>query len=349
MTSSFLKLVTIFESIAIGLVITILFCLLAIRIARWAKLLDIPGSANHKQHFQPTPLAGGIALFLSAVVLITIFHLWRMPYSYLLLAAAIVFAFGIWDDARGLSAPQKLVGQIIASILLIVSGTSVKILENVAFLSPIVINILDWGLTIFWLVGIANSINLIDSMDGLALGTVGISFGFLMTMALVAQQVDLALFSAIFLGICIGIYTFNISPAWLFLGDSGTQSIGFILAAVAIIYTPHNLPQASSWFVPILILGFPIFDTTLVVVSRLLHHKPVFHGDLGHTYHRLVAMGLDPNRAVTSIHVVALILNLLAFIALSLSPWKANAVFFAVVLVGVILLIFFVRKHPQPI
>ncbi len=349
MTSSFLRLATVFEAVSIGLVIAILFSLLAIRIARWAKLLDIPGSANHKQHSQPMPLAGGIALFLSAIVLMTIFHLWRPPFSFLLLAATIVFAFGIWDDARGLSAPQKLAIQVFASILLIVSGSSIRILENVSFLSPIVINILDWGLTIFWLVGIANSINLIDSMDGLAVGTAGISFALLMALALVAQQVDLALFSAIFLGICIGIYAFNITPAWLFLGDSGTQTIGFILAAVAMIYTPNNLPQGSSWFVPMLVLGVPIFDTTLVVVSRLLLHKPVFHGDLAHTYHRLVAMGLDPNRAVLSIHLTTLILNFLAFIALSLSPWKANSIFFAVVLVGVTLLIFFVRKQPQPI
>jgi UDP-GlcNAc:undecaprenyl-phosphate GlcNAc-1-phosphate transferase len=351
MTSSFLKLVAIFEAITVGLVIAILFSLLAIKIAGWAKLVDVPGSATHKQHSHPTPLAGGISLFLSAVVLVTIFHLWRTPFSWLLLASAIVFAFGIWDDARGLSAPQKLVGQVFASVLLIVSGSYIRILDNFsnAFLTPTIITILNWGLTIFWLVGIANSINLIDSMDGLAVGTAGIAFAFFMAMALAAQQDNLALFSAIFLGICIGLYAFNISPAWLFLGDSGAQTLGFILAAVAILYTPNNLPQGSSWFVPILVLGVPIFDTTLVVISRLLLHRPVFHADLAHTYHRLVALGLDPNRAVLSIHVTTLILNFLALIALSLSPWKANTVFFAVVFSGLILLIFFVRKPLRPV
>jgi UDP-GlcNAc:undecaprenyl-phosphate GlcNAc-1-phosphate transferase len=220
---------------------------------------------------------------------------------------------------------------------------------SIAFLTTTIITILNWGLTIFWLVGIANSINLIDSMDGLAVGTAGIAFAFFMAMALAAQQDSLALFSAIFLGICIGLYAFNISPAWLFLGDSGAQTLGFILAAVAILYTPNNLPQGSSWFVPILVLGVPIFDTTLVVISRLLLHRPVFHADLAHTYHRLVALGLDPNRAVLSIHVTTLILNFLALIALSLSPWKANTVFFAVVFSGLILLIFFVRKPLRPV
>jgi UDP-GlcNAc:undecaprenyl-phosphate GlcNAc-1-phosphate transferase len=350
MTSSFLQLVTLFEAIGGGLIATILFSFLAIRIARRTKLLDIPGSATHKKHTRPTPLAGGIATVLSALVLMTVFRLWRTPFSLLLVSATIIFAFGVWDDAKGLSAPQKLVGQVAASIILIVSGSSIRFLENfsISFLSPMIITAFNWGLTIFWLVGISNSINLIDSMDGLAVGTVGIAFAFFMAMAQVAQQGHLALFSAIFLGICIGLYMFNISPARLFLGDSGAQTLGFILAAVAMIYTPNNLPQASSWFVPILVLGVPIFDTTLVVVSRLLLRKPVFQADLSHTYHRLVALGLDPNRAVLAVHVAAIILNFLALIALSLSPWKANAVFFTVVLTGLMLLLFFVRKLPRP-
>jgi UDP-GlcNAc:undecaprenyl-phosphate GlcNAc-1-phosphate transferase len=95
-------------------------------------------------------------------------------------------------------------------------------------------------------------------------------------------------------------------------------------------------------------MGVPIFDTTLVVVSRLLLHRPIFQGDLAHTYHRLVALGLDPNRAVLAIHLTTLILGLLALIALSFSPWKANAVFCTVVFASAILLIFFVRKLPQP-
>jgi UDP-GlcNAc:undecaprenyl-phosphate GlcNAc-1-phosphate transferase len=276
--------------------------------------------------------------------------MWHKPYVALLVAAAIVFVFGLWDDARGLSAPQKLIGQVLASILLISSGVSVQFLGglSIAFLSPILIKVFNWGITVFWLVGIANSINLIDSMDGLAAGIAGIAFAFFMGMALVAQQSSLALFSAIFLGICIGLYIFNVNPARLFLGDSGAQTLGFILAAVAMIYAPDNLPQGSSWFVPIMVLGVPIFDTTLVVVSRLLHRRPVFRADRAHTYHRLVALGLSPSRAVLSIHMATLVLNFMAFIALSLPPWKATSVFFAAVLVGAIFLIILVRKNPQP-
>jgi UDP-GlcNAc:undecaprenyl-phosphate GlcNAc-1-phosphate transferase len=114
------------------------------------------------------------------------------------------------------------------------------------------------------------------------------------------------------------------------------------------IYTPHKLPQASSWFVPIMVLGVPIFDTTLVVVSRLRRHKPVFHADLTHTYHRLAYLGLDPSRAVACLHVTTLMLCLLAFIALSRPPREASIIFGATVLAGLTVLIFLVTRKPKP-
>jgi len=292
------------------------------------------------------PLAGGIVLALSLLVLVPILHLWQGDIPKLLAAAAIVFVFGLWDDAKGLGAPAKFIGQISASILLIASDVSVHFLEGLSlpFLNSSTLLFLDWGVTILWFIGMTNAFNLIDSMDGLVAGVAGIAFAFFMCMALISRQVLLAQFSAALFGICIGLYIFNVSPARLFLGDSGAQTLGFILAAVAMIYAPDNLPQGSSWFVPIMVLGVPIFDTTLVVVSRLLRHKPVFHADRAHTYHRLVALGLDPNRAVLAIHVTTLILNFLAFIALSMPPLTATLIFCSVVLVGVIFLVFLLRR-----
>jgi UDP-GlcNAc:undecaprenyl-phosphate GlcNAc-1-phosphate transferase len=350
MTISFLKLLEILKIVASGVLAAVVLGPLAIWIARRAGLLDIPGAAAHKRHERPTPLAGGIALALCVVLLMTIFHLWHNPYSALLAATGIVFVFGLWDDARGLNATQKLIGQILASVVLIASGVSVKFLFglSIPFLSPGVLTVINWIITIFWLVGIANAINLIDSMDGLALGICIIALIFFVGMALVAQQNDLAQFGGIFLGICLGLYVYNISPARLFLGDSAAQTLGFVLAAVAMLYSPHDLPQASSWFVPIMVLGVPIFDTTLVVVSRLLSRRPIFQADNAHTYHRLVALGLDPGRAVLTVHIASLTLNFLAFMALSLVPWQANLVFGLAVAAGVSLLVFLERKSQIP-
>jgi UDP-GlcNAc:undecaprenyl-phosphate GlcNAc-1-phosphate transferase len=332
-----------------GLVVALAFCPLAIWIAKRVGLVDIPGKAAHKHHTRPTPSAGGIALFLSMVVIVLIFHLVNSDIFSLLAAVFIVFLFGLWDDAKGLGVPVKLLGQILASIILISSNVSVHFLEglSIPFLRGNLLIVLDWVVTILWFVGITNAFNLVDSMDGLAVGLAGIAFAFLMIMALVAQQTHLVIFCACLLGICIGLYAFNVYPARLFLGDSGAQTLGFILAAVAMIYTPQNISQASSWFVPIFVLGIPIFDTTMVVASRLLHHKPVFHADRTHTYHRLVSLGMDPQRAVFAIQLAALVLNFLAIFALSLPPLEATLLFCAVILAGVILLFFLIRKNPQ--
>jgi UDP-GlcNAc:undecaprenyl-phosphate/decaprenyl-phosphate GlcNAc-1-phosphate transferase len=349
MAFTFLRLVDLFKAGLGGIIVAVALSPLAIWIAKRMGLLDIPGSAAHKQHLRPTPLAGGIALVLSMVVLVPFFHLYNKGIYPLLIALGIIFLFGLWDDAKGLGAPLKLTGQILASIFLIASDVSVHFLEGLSIphVHGNLLVVLDWGVTILWFVGVTNAFNLIDSMDGLAVGNAGIAFAFFTIMAFVAQQTSLAIFSACMLGICIGLYAFNVSPAWLFLGDSGAQTLGFILAAVAMIYTPNDLPQASSWFVPILVLGVPIFDTTLVVAARLLHHRPVFHADRTHTYHRLVAWGLEPNRAVLAIHLTALVLSLLAFVALSLPPLEATLIFCAVVLSGTIFLVFLASENLQ--
>jgi UDP-GlcNAc:undecaprenyl-phosphate GlcNAc-1-phosphate transferase len=350
MTVSFLHLLDLFKIVASGVGAAVIFGPLSIWIARHTGLLDIPIAGAHKKHTRPTPLAGGIVLVLSVLTVVTIFRLWQKPFTPLLAATMIVFVFGLWDDARGLSALKKLFGQVLASVLLIASGISVKFFFglSIPFINPNLVTPLNWTITIFWLVGITNAINLIDSMDGLAVGISGIAFAFLMCMTLVAQQSSLASFCGIFLGICIGLYIFNITPARLFLGDSGAQTLGFLLAAVAMIYSPDNLPQASSWFVPIMVLGLPIFDTTLVVVSRLHHHQPIYLADRAHTYHRLVAMGLDPGRAVVAIHIASLTLNFLAFFTLSLVPWQANLLFALVVAAGIISILLLERGFKIP-
>ena len=122
--------------------------------------------------------------------------------------------------------------------------------------------------------------------------------------------------------------------------------LGFILAALAIIYTPEDTFQTSSWFVPILILGVPIFDTTLVVFSRLHHRRPIYKSALDHTYHRLVKLGIESNRAVMAMHITALSLGCLAFIALGLPPLYANAIFGMVLALGAITLLLLELKTP---
>ena len=353
MEISFLDVVNLFKAVLGGIVTIAALSPLAIWITKRVGLLDIPGSASHKQHPRPTPLAGGIAIVSSIIVLILIAlpldrDLLDKEIFPLLAAAGIVFLFGLWDDAKGLGPLVKAAGQILAAVILIAADVHVHFLEglSIPFLNAAQLAWLDWGITIFWLVGITNAFNLVDSMDGLAIGIAGIAFAFFMIMTGVAHQPSLAVFSACMMGMCIGLYAYNISPALLFLGDSGAQTLGFILAAIAMIYTPQGLPQGTSWFVPVIVLGVPIFDTTLVVVSRLLGHRPVFKPDRIHTYHRLVALGLDPNRAVLILHMASFVLCLVAFIALSLAPSEATLLFGLCLVAGMAVLVLLCRKIP---
>jgi UDP-GlcNAc:undecaprenyl-phosphate GlcNAc-1-phosphate transferase len=171
-------------------------------------------------------------------------------------------------------------------------------------------------------------------MDGLAVGLGGIASAFLMLGTFQAGQGSLAVFGAILLGCSIGVFFFNFSLSRLFLGDSGAQLLGFTLASLALVYTPPNLPQASSWFVPILLFSIPIFDTTLVTISRLRKKLPVYKANRDHTYHRLVALGISPLRSVFTMHLAAIVIDLLAFSALFLPPVWANTVFVSILLLG---------------
>ncbi len=316
---------------------------LSIRIAHKLNLIDQPGSAPHKQHRAPTPLAGGIALALTLSTGLLVSGLWRVPeVRAIFFPALIVFGIGLWDDARGFSATVKFSAQILATVLLMISGIYVQVFSSFPFSAEWpqwLQNGLNWGLTLIWVTGITNALNLVDSMDGLAVGLGGLAFGFFSLVTIISQQLFVAHLSALIVGVCLGLYFLNASPARLFLGDSGAQTLGFILAAVAILYEPPATDQASSWFVPILLLGVPIFDTMLVLFSRLRHGLPFYKGGLDHTYHRLVALGLEPSRAVLIMQITALLLGCLAFVALALPPFLANAIFFACVLLGILTLL----------
>ncbi|MEJ5225195.1 MAG: MraY family glycosyltransferase [Anaerolineales bacterium] len=303
---------------------------------RWG-LIDHPGSSEHKQHATPTPLAGGTALVISLAVLTLILGLWRVQHVPVVFGAAfIVYLFGLWDDARGLKALPKLTGQLLASVLLISADVSVQFMESIRlpFLSSDSARLLDYGITLFWLVGVTNAMNMIDSMDGLAIGLSGIAFLFFVPVTLASGQPYLTELSVVMLGVCAGLYYYNLTPARMFLGDSGAQTLGFIVAAVAMIYAPAGLSPASSWFVPILLVALPVFDTTLVVYSRLRRRQPFYRAHLDHIYHRLVALGLDSRRAVFTVHLASIVISLLAFVALLSPPLVANVIFVGVLLVG---------------
>lgn len=302
-----------------AILITLLIAPVSIKIAEKFKLIDHPNTAPHKVHHSSVPKGGGIAIAVVVFFLGLTSGKGEIADIRAILAASVfILLFGMWDDTKGLSAGWKLTGQILAAIVLIWQGIYIRMFGH-----PIP----NIAMTVFWIVGITNAFNLVDSMDGLAVGLAAIASAFFLFVTIDANQLHLTYMSAILLGSCIGMFYYNTTPAHSFLGDSGAQFLGFLLATLALTYTPPGLPQPSSWFVPILLLGVPIFDTTLVVVSRLRRGDPIYKAGQDHVYHRLTQLGMSPAQAVTAMHVTALLIGCLAFIALQQPPLWANLIF----------------------
>jgi UDP-GlcNAc:undecaprenyl-phosphate/decaprenyl-phosphate GlcNAc-1-phosphate transferase len=328
--------INLFPPLLWAILLTLAFVPLVTKLAVRYQIIDQPNSAPHKVHKFPIPKSGGMAISVVLFALILLGGKWvNAEIRGILLSSLIIIIFGLWDDIRHLSVGWKLFGQALATGILIWQGVYIR------FTGHPIPNML---LTAFWMIGITNAFNLVDSMDGLAAGLAGIASAFFMLVTLDAKQDALAYLSAVLLGSSIAIIFFNLKPAKIFLGDLGAQLLGFVLAALAIAYTPPGLPQPSSWFVPILLLGMPIFDTTLVFFSRLRRGKAVYEAGLDHSYHRLVRLGIPPSRAVFSLHLAAIILGCVAFLALSQPPLLANAIFGVALLVGLAALIWLDQK-----
>ena len=309
-----------------------------IRLAQRIHLVDIPGDAAHKKHQVETPIAGGLVILLSLMITLGIFRLHlSKEVSGILLGTLVMMLWGLLDDRFNLRASHKIFGQLLAALIIIGFGVQVHITK---------MDWLDILITLFWFIGLTNAFNFVDSMDGLAVGLAGIASAFFMLVTLDSAQPELAFLSAAFLGTMIGCFFYNAPPARMFLGDSGSLTLGFALAAIGIAYTPAQagLPQGVSWFIPILVLGVPIFDMVLVVSSRLRQHRPIYLAGMDHVYHRLERLGVSPNRAVAAMQIAAILLGLIAFIALDMDVLVANLFFLVVVLIAMVIL-FMLEKY----
>ena len=270
---------------------------LAQRLALRAGFLDQPNA--RKIHTSPIPRLGGVAMYGAFVVALILFaDRFYVPQMIGIVVGATWVSFlGLWDDRVGLHAGLKLIGQIGGALILVIAGVTVELVPY-----PLV----NTAITVLWVVGITNAMNLLDNMDGLSGGTAAIAAAFFLLIAALNGQYLVGSLSAALLGAAIGFLIYNFNPARIFMGDAGSLFIGFMLAAVGIKLRFLNLPVTATWFIPILVLGLPIFDTTLVFVSRLRRGlNPLTHPGTDHTSHRLVAHGLTRREAVLTLYLVA--------------------------------------------
>jgi len=279
---------------------------------------------------------------LSLSVMILLNRLWHhVEILWIFIPAIVIFSFGLWDDKHGMEAPVKLVGQLLAITILMFFDVRVKFLESSSFFIQLNGTLAYWAdifITYLWMVGITNAFNMVDSMDGLAIGLCEIISAFFFFLSMVSGQSSLAYFSAIIFGVSLSAAFYNRRPAKMFLGDSGAQGLGFMLAAAAIIYHPKVFSQASSWFSPIMFFSVPIFDTSLVTISRMLRGLPFYKANLDHTYHRLVALGWDQNRAVAIMQIGGIVFGLVSICVIYLPPFTANMIFVIWIIIFVALI-----------
>jgi UDP-GlcNAc:undecaprenyl-phosphate GlcNAc-1-phosphate transferase len=259
-----------------------------------------------KVHQRPVPRLGGAAILIAVVAAALVLgERYKFDqFGSIIVGATGVSFMGLIDDRWGLRPLIKLVGQILAALLLCASGVVVGTFRWPA---------LNLAVTIFWVIFITNAINLLDNMDGLAGGVSAIAAAHFALMCSFSGQYLVGALAVAVLGACLGFLFYNLNPANIFMGDSGSLFLGFTLSATAIkLSFPENVTFVT-WMVPVLVMGLPIFDTTLVILSRLRRGlNPLTSPGRDHVSHRLVAAGMRRREAVLTLYVVSFVLGLLA-------------------------------------
>lgn len=268
--------------------------------------IDFP--SERRVHKKPMPRIGGLAIYIALITAsIIVLPIERRAIQGILLGGTFIVFVGILDDIYDLPAKIKLVGQIVASIILVAFGLKVEWLTN-PFGGMIYLGKLSIPLTIFWTVGITNTLNFIDGLDGLAAGISAIAAFAMMLVNLSLNQPIPVLITALLAGASIGFLPYNFNPAEIFMGDTGAMFLGYMLAAVAIEGAVKSA-TVIALIVPILALGLPIFDTAFAIIRRLANGRPIMQADKGHLHHRLLGIGLTQKQAVLYMYLISILLG----------------------------------------
>lgn len=290
----------------VAMVVSYLSTPLVKKIAWKIGAIDFP--SERRVHKKPMPRIGGLAIYLAFMIAsIIVLPIERMAIRGILLGGTFIVFVGILDDIYDLPAKVKLIGQIIAAIILVAFGLKVQWLTN-PLGGMIYLGKLSIPLTIFWTVGITNTLNFIDGLDGLAAGISAIAAFAMMLVNISLKQPIPVLITALLAGASIGFLPHNFNPAKIFMGDTGAMFLGYMLAAVAIDGAVKSA-TVIALIVPILALGLPIFDTAFAIVRRLVNGKPVMQADKGHLHHRLIGIGLTQKQAVLYMYLVSILLG----------------------------------------
>ncbi len=312
--------------------IAVILTPLAKWIAKKVKAIDYPSKI--KIHKNPMPRLGGLAIFFAFILLVIFDLIWghrivgrvlEMRHVLgLLIGAGVIVITGVIDDIKKLKPTQKLFGQIIAALVVIFSGIGIDFIAS-PFGSHFALDVIKIPITfsestfqlvvfadlfaLFWILGMVNTANFLDGLDGLISGVGFIAAMFLFFLSLRPQvnQPEVAYLSIIFAGALLGFLIFNFNPAKIFAGDSGSMLIGFVIGVLSII-------NGAKIATALLVMGFPILDVAWSILRRLIKKQSPFQGDKRHFHHRLLELGLSQKQAVLLIYAIAICFGLAAFL-----------------------------------
>lgn len=307
-------------SIIISAILTPVVKKFAIKI----KVIDVPKD-NRRIHKNPIPLLGGLAIYFS-FILTLIIRAGKLSKSEIgiIIGATIIVIGGFLDDKFDIRPWKKLMIQIAAALTLVVFGVRILLVTNPISSSELYISvgIFSIPLTIIWVVGITNALNLIDGLDGLAAGVAFISAVTIFIIALLNNRTEAAVLTSILAGAILGFLPYNFNPASIFMGDTGAQLLGFLLAAISMEGAIKSA-AAFSIVVPILALGIPIYDTLFAMIRRKINGKPIMQADKGHLHHRLLDKGLTQRQAVIIMYLISAVLGSFAILAMQISTQRS--------------------------
>lgn len=299
--------------------------------------VDVPRDAR-RMHDHPIPRMGGLAIFFGFILSVLVFLPLTPELRGMLLGAVVIVILGVLDDIFTLPALPKFFVQIGAALIAVLHGNRIDFLSNPNVFSKDPFWELGWlaiPITVLWIVGITNAVNLIDGLDGLACGVSTISSMTLLVIALSVAEPDVAILMAALSGACIGFLPYNLNPAKIFMGDTGSTFLGFVLAVVSI-QGLFKYATIISFAVPFLMLGLPIFDTCFAILRRVSHGQSPMKPDRGHIHHRLIDMGFSQKQAVAVLYVISAILGLSAVVLTTIGVVRAMLFLLALCAAGAV-------------
>ena len=337
----------VFLRLGIAVAVALALSAAATPVVKWfanrVGAIDIPNDAR-RVHKLPIPRLGGLAIFLGFILSTLLFVDLTRQIQGILCGAVIIVIVGVIDDIRPLRAYIKLIIQIIAALIAVYFGVVIDIFSNPFVFSAndfIDLGYLAIPVTVFWIVAITNSVNLIDGLDGLAVGISAISSIVMLVISLMVSDLNIAIILAALTGACLGFMPYNFNPAKIFMGDTGALLLGYVLATVSILGL-FKFYAVVSFAVPFLVLALPLFDTSFAFIRRLLKGQNPMSPDRGHFHHRLLDMGLTQKQAVAVLYTISGLLGLAAVVITTSDKIRA-LILIAAVLIAVVIVLFVVK------